>query len=91
MNLQNTFAKRLKERRQALKLTQEDLGVKMGLDEFVASTRMNRYEKGLHQPDFSTLQNIAKALNVPSAYLFADDDLAKIILKYHQQQNQNGS
>ncbi|WP_304335626.1 helix-turn-helix domain-containing protein [Conchiformibius steedae] len=82
MNLQKIFTKRFKEARQAKKLTQEKLGLAVGLDEFVASTRINRYEKGHHQPDLPTLMRIAEVLDVPPAYFFADDDLAAIILAH---------
>lgn len=80
MNLQETFTKRFKQARKAKKLTQEKLGIAIGLDEFVASSRINRYEKGVHLPDLTTLNNIAIALDVPPAYFFADEELAQIIL-----------
>lgn len=83
MNVQTTFIKRLKEARKTRKLTQEKLGIMVGLDEFVASTRINRYEKGVHEPDFGILERMAIALDVPVAYFFADDKLAKIILQHH--------
>ncbi|MDP8079774.1 helix-turn-helix domain-containing protein [Phocoenobacter skyensis] len=79
-NLQVIFSKRFKEARKAKGFTQEKLGIAIGLDEFVASTRINRYEKGIHQPDFQTLSNIAKVLDIPVAFLFADDELSKKIL-----------
>lgn len=82
MNLQKIFTKRFKQARQAKKLTQEKLGLAAGLDEFVASTRINRYEKGHHQPDLPTLMRIAEVLDVPHAYFFADDDLAEVILAH---------
>jgi transcriptional regulator with XRE-family HTH domain len=39
----NVFCKRLKEARLAVGLSQKKLGIAIGLDEFVASTRVNRY------------------------------------------------
>lgn len=84
MNLQTIFTKRFKEARKAKGLTQEQLGLAIGLDEFVASTRINRYERGIHQPDFQILTLIAKTLNVPPAYFFADDELAIQILEWQQ-------
>lgn len=45
MDLQAIFTTRFKQARKAKKLTQEQLGIAIGLDEFVASTRINRYEK----------------------------------------------
>lgn len=82
MNLQTIFTKRFKEARKVKGLTQEQLGLAIGLDEFVASTRINRYERGIHQPDFQILTLIAKTLNVPPAYFFADDELAAQILEW---------
>ena len=53
------------------------------MDEFVASTRVNRYEKGQHQPDFDTAARLAAVLRVPLAYFFADDDrLAELVLAF---------
>lgn len=46
--LQTTFSKRFKEARKAKGLTQEKLGIAIGLDEFVASTRINRYDEPFH-------------------------------------------
>ena len=80
MNLQEIFTARLKDARKRQKLSQEALGIAIGLDESVASTRINRYEKGIHQPDFITLAKIAEVLQVPPAYFLADDDLAKYLL-----------
>jgi transcriptional regulator with XRE-family HTH domain len=59
------------------------LGVKAGLDQFVAATRLNRYEKGVHEPDMATIARLAEALKVPTAYLFAEDErLARMILAF---------
>lgn len=85
MNLQQIFIKRFKQARKNKNLTQEKLGILIGLDEFVASSRINRYEKGVHLPDLTTLGHIADVLDVPVAYFFADDDLALLILQYHTQ------
>jgi transcriptional regulator with XRE-family HTH domain len=64
-------------------LSQKQLGIAAGLDRFVASTRINRYERGIHQPDALTAQRLANALEVPMAYLFATDDrLARLILAF---------
>ena len=80
MNLQQIFTTRLKDARKRRKLSQEALGIAIGLDESVASTRINRYENGIHQPDWGTLAKIAEVLQVPPAYFLADDDLAKQLL-----------
>ena len=79
-----TFAARLKTARMALGLSQMELGVRMGLGD-VASTRINRYERGVHAPDLDTAKSMAEQLGVPLAYLLADNDrLANAILGFAQ-------
>ena len=88
MDLQEIFTTRFKQARKAKKLTQEQLGIAIGLDEFVASTRINRYEKGIHLPDLQTLARIAEILDVPPAFFFAEDVLAENILIFKMNNNQ---
>lgn len=77
--------KRLKEARNALGISQKQLGILAGIDEFSSSARMNQYETGKHTPDFSTLSRIAKVLKLPTAYFYADDkELAKVIELYEK-------
>jgi transcriptional regulator with XRE-family HTH domain len=79
------FPRRLLEARQGRQLSQKELGIQAGLDPSVASTRINRYELGVHEPDFATVQRLAETLKVPTAYLFAEDDrLARMILAFDQ-------
>lgn len=79
----HVFARRLKESRERRGLSQKQLGIAAGLDQFVASTRINRYERGVHHPDPVTLQRLADTLGVPPAYLVASDDrLARAILAF---------
>jgi transcriptional regulator with XRE-family HTH domain len=74
----------MKEARERKGLSQRELGIAAGLDRFVASTRINRYERGVHHPDPVTIQRMAEALGVPAAYLFASDDkLARLILAFN--------
>ena len=76
---------RLKGARKRAGLSQERLGVLAGIDEMSASARMNQYERGKHEPDFSMVQRIAKVLNVPSAYFYAaEDDTADLLVKFHR-------
>lgn len=80
------FTRRLKEARKRKGISQKQLGIEAGIDEFSASARMNQYEKGTHTPDLTTVENIAKVLEVPTAYLFAtEDDLAEVILLFGEQ------
>ncbi|TCT82685.1 hypothetical protein EDC48_12284 [Gibbsiella quercinecans] len=64
-------------------MSQKGLGIAAGIDEFVASARINRYNKGVHKANIITTCQLAEALNVPLAYIYVDDDnLAKIILLF---------
>lgn len=77
------YSRRLREAREARDLSQRNLGIEAGLDEFVASTRINRYEKGVHQPDLQTMQRLAAILELPVAYFYAEDDeLAQLIADF---------
>lgn len=74
------FADRLRALRSAAGLTQQRLGVLIGLAEDVASTRINRYEEGVHDCDLATASKIAKILGVPLASLYAErESVAKAI------------
>lgn len=61
------------------------LGIAAGLDESVASSRVNRYELGIHSPVYPVALKLAEVLDVPVAYLYCDDDtLAEVILAFHR-------
>lgn len=80
---ESPLPRRLKEARIAAKLSQKQLGITAGIDEFSASPRVNQYETGKHTPDFLTLKRIADVLSVPTAYFYAEeDDLAEMIRNY---------
>lgn len=77
--------KRLKEARLSVKISQKKLGIAAGFDEFSASARMNHYEIGRHEPDYSTLKRIAEVLKFPTAYFYAEDDsLAEMIKSFNK-------
>ena len=79
------IAKRLSEARKRKGISQKALGIAAGIDEFSASPRMNQYEKGTHAPPLSILENIAKVLDVPLPYFYAeDDDTAQLLLNFHR-------
>jgi len=46
----------------------------------VASTRINRYEKGVHQASIEVVHQLAEALDVPLAYFYTDDDELALLL-----------
>lgn len=76
------FCKRLKEARLAKGLSQKKLGILAGIDEFVASTRINRYEKGIYEPNLETSGKLAEVLELPLAYFYAEDELVDLIVAY---------
>lgn len=76
----STFAKRLREAREAIGISQKQLGILAGIDQFVASARINQYERGKHLPDLLTAQRLAAELRIPVSYLYEpNDDFAALI------------
>ncbi|WHO91436.1 helix-turn-helix domain-containing protein [Xanthomonas campestris] len=74
------FAARLKARRLAIGLVQQDLGVALGLESRIAQARISRYETGTHVPDLKTALDLADALGVSLSSLVAESDrLGQII------------
>lgn len=79
------WSTRLKSARLASGMSQRTLGIAAGLDPSIASTRINRYEVGVHEPAYNIACKLADSLKVPVAYLYCDDELlAKFILAYHE-------
>ena len=77
------IGKRLAQARKRVGLSQKELGIKAGMDEFAASPRINQYERGKHTPDFETATRLARVLKIPPSYLYTKDNrLAEIILLY---------
>ena len=73
--------RRMRERREALGLAQEKVGVAIGLDESSARTRISRYELGVHEPPFPTVKQLANILEVPTPYMYCEDeDIAMLLL-----------
>jgi len=76
-------AKRLKEARLHAGISQKQLGMKAGIDEFSSSARINQYERGKHMPDLQTLARLADVLRVPVPYFYCQDtELADVIVKF---------
>lgn len=66
-------------------LSQRALGALVDKDQAKnkGAVRVNRYEQQVNRADMESAAELAKALDVPVAYLFADDDqLAQLILDY---------
>lgn len=82
------WGSRLKEVRLQSGLSQKQLGIAAGLDEFVASTRINRYELGIHKADFQIATKLGEILNVPASYFYEEDDkLSELIILYYRANN----
>lgn len=83
MSVTAIFAKRLKAARAMRGLSQRALGGLVSGDKANGSVRINRYEQQVNRADMDTAAALAKALNVPLAYLFAeDDDQADMLLAF---------
>ncbi|MCA7024938.1 MULTISPECIES: helix-turn-helix transcriptional regulator [Stenotrophomonas] len=67
------FAARLIQARQLRGLSQRALGDRMGLGKDKGSSRINRYEHQVTAIGFDNLGLLAQLLEVPVAYLLADD------------------
>ncbi|HEL3872927.1 TPA: helix-turn-helix domain-containing protein [Stenotrophomonas maltophilia] len=67
------FAARLIQARQLRGLSQRALGDRMGLGKEKGSSRINRYEHQVTAIGFDNLGLLAQLLDVPVAYLLADD------------------
>jgi len=66
-------------------LTQEEVAVKAGIDEFSASARISQYETGKHVPRFEIAANLADALSVPVEFFYAvEDQTAELLLVWHK-------
>lgn len=79
------FGARLKVLRIEYGLSQKNLGILAGIDQFVASTRINRYEQAVHSPDYTIVRRLGDVLNAPTAYFYADEDeIAELLLMFHR-------
>lgn len=67
----SVVAARLRQARQLRGLSQREAGVRMGLDKDTASARISRYESESMAISLESLFELARALDVPAAYLLA--------------------
>ena len=65
---------RLRWRRRELKLTQEQLGEKLGL----TFQQVQKYEKGVNRVSAGTLYEIAQVLDLPISWFFDEDVVNRI-------------
>ncbi|WP_457887209.1 helix-turn-helix domain-containing protein [Pseudomonas aeruginosa] len=81
----STLSKRIKEARLQVGLSQEQLGIRIGIDPASASARMNRYEVGKRVPDPELVERLADALNLPAAFFYARSDLeAELLTRFYR-------
>lgn len=81
MSHDSPFAKRLKEARERAGLSQRKLGILAGFPKDSASTRVNQYERGKYEPRFHDLKAMAKVMETPTAFFYAqEDEVAEMIL-----------
>ena len=79
----SVFGRRLHALRLAAGVSQDRLGVLLGLDEGTASARMSRYENGVHEPPTGFVGKLADHFGVPVAYFYCEnDDLAEIVAAF---------
>ncbi len=79
------LGRRLRSRREELRLSLERVGVAIGIDESSSRARISRYELGVHEPALPIAKKLAEVIQVPLAYLFCeDDDVATLLLALHK-------
>ncbi len=79
------FGERLKQARNKAGLSQENLGIKIGIAPSSASPRINQYERNRHRPSDQVIVQLALALGVPTAFFYTEDkNLTKLILQCSQ-------
>ena len=75
------FGERLRQARRQSGLSQKNLGLQIGIDPATASPRINQHEHNRHRPSDQTVAKLSDALQVPTAFFYAEDDgLAQLIL-----------
>lgn len=83
INPAEQFGARVRRLRVSLGWSQTELGVRMGISDDSAATRISRYEAGKHFPDLETAHALAETLGVPLPALLAqDDELYELIVGF---------
>lgn len=83
MTVGKNLAKRLKQARKELGLSQFDFGVLAGIDEATAKSRISHYENGISVPPPQTLQQLAVASSKPIGWFYCADDELELFQKLH--------
>lgn len=86
----SVLGERLKQARLTSGLSQEQLGLRAGLEVESASARMNRYERGTRVPGVELMEKIGNVLNLPLAYFYAiSEDEARLLVLFHRMPRQD--
>ena len=81
----STLSKRIREARLLAGISQERLGIQIGIDPASANVRMNRYERGTRTPGPALVERIASELGLPAAYFYTvEDDEAKLLQWFYR-------
>ena len=81
----SVVGQRMRDLREQLGLSQESVGVAIGIDESSSRARISRYELGVHEPPVPTARLIAGVLGAPLTYLYCEDDsIAALLLALHR-------
>ncbi|MDR2926058.1 MAG: helix-turn-helix domain-containing protein [Azoarcus sp.] len=78
----STLSKRIREARLHAGISQERLGIQIGIDPASASARMNRYEQGTRIPTPAIVERIGAELGLPAAYFYAVKDEEARLLRW---------
>lgn len=84
------FGPRLRELRNQSELSQERVGVMIGLEESSARARISRYETGEHDPSEATALKIAEVFGVPLAYFYCADQRLGDIIRCYDRMDETG-
>jgi transcriptional regulator with XRE-family HTH domain len=81
----SVLGERLKQARLESGLSQEQLGLRAGIEVESASARMNRYERGTRVPGVELMEKVGNVLNLPLAYFYAlSEDEARLLVLFHR-------
>jgi len=81
----SVVGQRMRGLREQLGLSQEAVGVAIGIDESSSRARISRYELGVHEPPVPTARLIAGVLGAPLTYLYCEDEsIAALLLALHR-------
>ena len=84
MKLEEVVGLRIKSAREAASLSQEALGVLVGIEEATTKVRIHQYEHSKHSPPFSMLARIATALNLPLTWFVCEEGTQEMMLELHK-------